>query len=60
MNTDLKEVKQRVLNDNVDRILRLTAVMINTLDAIEDMELKLVYMHIQDDAMKAKRIINNA
>ena len=58
MNTDLKEMKQQVLNDNIDRILRLTAVMINTLDLVEDTKLKIIYMRIQQDAMEAKRLIN--
>ena len=58
MNTDLKEVKQQVLNDNIDRILRLTAVMVNTLDLTEDTQLKIIYMRIQQDAMEAKRLIN--
>lgn len=58
MNTDLKEMKQQVLNDNIDRILRLTAVMVNTLDLVEDTKLKIIYMRIQQDAMEAKRLIN--
>lgn len=58
MNTDLKETKQQILNDNVDRILRLTAVMLNTLDLVEDTALKVTYMRIQQDAMEAKRLIN--
>ena len=60
MNTDLKEMKQQILNDNIDRILRLTAVMVNTLDMAEDMQLKIAYTRIQNDAMLAKHIINNA
>ena len=60
MNTDLKEMKQQVLNDNIDRILRLTAVMVNTLDMAEDTQLKIAYTRIQNDAMLAKHIINNA
>ena len=60
MDTDIKEVKQELLENNINRILRLTAVMLNSLDIIEDTELKIVYMRIQDDAMAAKRIINKA
>ena len=60
MDTDIKEVKQELLENNINRILRLTSVMLNSLDIIEDTELKIVYMRIQDDAMAAKRIINNA
>lgn len=60
MNTDLKEMKQQIHNDNIDRILRLTAVMLNTLDLAEDMQLKIAYTRIQNDAMLAKHIINNA
>lgn len=59
MNTDLKEMKQQILNNNIDRILRLTAVMLNTLDLAEDMQLKIAYTRIQNDAMLAKHIINN-
>ena len=58
MNTDLTEMKQQVLNDNIDRILRLTAVMVNTLDLVDDTKLKIIYMRIQQDAMEAKRLIN--
>lgn len=58
MNTDLKEMKEQILNDNIDRILRLTAVMVNTLDLVEDTQLKIIYMRIQQDAMEAKRLIN--
>lgn len=60
MNTDLKEMKQQVLNDNIDRILRLTAVVLNTLDMAEDTQLKIAYTRIQNDAMLAKHIITNA
>lgn len=60
MDTDIKEVKQELLENNINRILRLTSVMLNSLDIIEDTELKIVYMRIQDDAMAAKRIINKA
>ena len=60
MDTDTKEVKQELLNNNIDRILRLTAVMINSLDLVEDMQLKIAYTRIQNDAMLAKHIINNA
>ena len=58
MNTDLKEIKREVLENNIDRILRLTAVVLNTLDMAEDTALKVTYMRIQQDAMEAKRLIN--
>tara|TARA_R110000868_G_scaffold114651_1_gene306974 strand:+ start:574 stop:756 length:183 start_codon:yes stop_codon:yes gene_type:complete len=60
MNTDLKEIKREVLENNIDRILRLTAVVLNTLDLAEDTQLKIAYTRIQNDAMLAKHIINNA
>ena len=60
MNTDLKEIKREVLENNIDRILRLTAVVLNTLDMAEDTQLKIAYTRIQNDAMLAKHIINNA
>lgn len=60
MNIELEDVKKELLNNNIDRILRLTAVMINSLDLVEDMQLKIAYTRIQNDAMLAKHIINNA
>ena len=60
MNTDLKERKREVLENNIDRILRLTAVVLNTLDMAEDTQLKIAYTRIQNDAMLAKHIITNA
>jgi hypothetical protein len=60
MNTDLKEIKREVLENNIDRILRLTAVVLNTLDMAEDTQLKIAYTRIQNDAMLAKHIITNA
>jgi len=60
MDTDTKEVKQELLENNINRIIRLTAIMLNSLDITEDTELKIAYMRIHDDAMAAKRIINKA
>jgi hypothetical protein len=60
LDTDTKEVKQELLENNINRIIRLTAIMLNSLDITEDTELKLTYLRIHDNAMEAKRIINKA
>lgn len=60
MDTDTKEVKQELLENNINRIIRLAAIMLNSLDITEDTELKITYMRIHNDAMAAKRIINKA
>lgn len=60
LDTDIKEVKQELLENNINRIIRLTAIMLNSLDITEDTELKITYMRIHDNAMTAKRIINKA
>jgi hypothetical protein len=60
MDSDIKEVKRELLENNINRIIKLTAIMINSLDMIEDTELKLTYLRIHDNAMSAKRIINKA
>jgi hypothetical protein len=60
MDADIKEVKRELLENNINRIIKLTAIMINSLDMIEDTELKLTYLRIHDNAMNAKRIITKA
>ena len=60
MDIDTKEVKRELLEININRIIKLTAIMLNSLDMIEDTELKIIYLRIHDNAMNAKRIINKA
>lgn len=57
---DTKEVKQELLENNINRIIHLTAIILNSLDITKDTEIKIAYMRIHDDAMAAKRIINKA
>ena len=60
MDIDTKEVKRELLEININRIIKLTAIMLNSLDMIEDTELKITYLRIHDNAMNAKRIITKA
>ena len=58
MDPEILEVKKEILENNINRIIKLTAVMLNSLSIVEDTELKIAYTRIHDDAMNAKRLIS--
>ena len=55
-----EEIKQQILEDNVNRIINLTKVVLNHVRLSNDTEIKIAYTRIHDDAMLAKRLIDKA
>ncbi len=57
---DIDEIKSELMRNNVNRILNLATIMINSLNVIDDADIKAAYTRIHDDAMAAKRLIDKA